>query len=182
MAKKLWIGSKNVRFVTMLSSIIGLACALLPGTSAAFSKSSLSGGYGCVGQVRPFVSGNTSDSGISEIMRLGFDGAGQVRGTILFNEGGEVCNIAASGKYSVKSSGLGSIDLDWNSATGDADGDTDCAKAIDGAGFAQHMGFVIEGNGATLDFQASDDFLTKPGSDDQGDEAAIFTGSCKTQS
>jgi hypothetical protein len=42
---------------------------------------------------------------------------------------------------------------------------------------------VIEGNGATFDFQGADDFLTSPLiTGDTGDIQAPFTGSCKTQS
>jgi hypothetical protein len=57
-----------------------------------------------------FILGTTGQlqaGAISELMRLIFDGAGHVKGMIVLNNEGEVCNIAASGTYSVKFGGLG---------------------------------------------------------------------------
>jgi hypothetical protein len=114
-------------------------------------------------------------------MRLVFDGTGGVRGTILLNLSGEVCNIATTGTYTVKPSGLGNLDLTWNTATGDVDGDSDCATAFNGKGIAQHTPFVLEGGGSALDLEAGDDFLTNLGSGDTGDIMAPFVGSCRRQ-
>jgi hypothetical protein len=92
---------------------------LVPGTSAAFSAGSLLGGYGCLGQATTGISSNGTGvaSGFSELMRLSFDGVGGVKAAIVLNSSGEVCNIAASGTYSVKFGGLGAMDLTWTMPT-----------------------------------------------------------------
>jgi hypothetical protein len=94
------IALEKVRLLATLGFVAGAACVLVPGTSAAFSASSLTGGYGCLAHVTLQVSSGTLQ-GISEIMRLGFDGAGNVKGKIVLNLQGEVCNIATTGTYSV---------------------------------------------------------------------------------
>ena len=181
MMNKLRIAFRRVNFLVTFGFVAGMIGLLIPGTGAAFSNSSLTGGYGCVAQV--ILNDNTGTlSGISEVMRLNFNGAGHVAGGIILNLAGEVCNIATTGTYTVKPSGLGSIQLTWNTATGDADGDTTCAT-LNAEAVTQHMSLVIEGNGATFDFQGADDFLTSPLiTGDTGDIQAPFTGSCKTQS
>jgi hypothetical protein len=178
---RLRLASRTANFLATLALTAGTLCMLMPGTGAAFSSSSLIGGFGCVAQV--ILNDNTGTlSGISEVMRLNFNGAGHVAGGIILNLEGEVCNIATTGTYTVKPSGLGSIQLSWNTATGDADGDTVCAT-LNAEAVTQHMSLVIEGNGATFDFQGADDFLTSPLiTGDTGDIQAPFTGSCKTQS
>jgi|ERR1700730_1673491 hypothetical protein len=181
MMKRLRIALEKVRVLATLGFVGGVACVLIPGTGAAFSNSSLTGGYGCLGQAT--VSGGTGTlSGISEVMRLGFDGAGHVKGKIVLNLSGEVCNVAATGSYNVNFGGLGSITIKWVTATGDADGDATCSL-IDPQNFVQHMSLVIEHNGASFDFQSDDDFLTATSiTGDNGDVTSPFTGSCKTQS
>jgi hypothetical protein len=69
-------------------------------------------------------------SGISELMRLSLDGAGNVKGRIVLNLAGEVCTIATTGTYNVNFGGLGTMNLTWNTATGDADGDANCATSL----------------------------------------------------
>ena len=86
------------------------------------------------------------------MMRLNFNGAGQVAGGIILNLSGEVCNIQTTGTYSIKPSGLGSVKLTWNTATGDADGDTTCGT-LNAQLISQNMSLVIEGHGTTFDFQ-----------------------------
>jgi hypothetical protein len=105
-----------------------------------------------------------------------------VKGRIVLNVAGETCNIAATGSYSVNFGGLGSITLNWVTATGDPDGDMNCSL-FNAQSFVQHMSLVIEHNGATFDFQSDDDFLTATTiAGDGGDLKSPFTGSCKTQS
>ena len=106
MMKGLRIALEKVRVLATLGFVGGVACVLIPGTGAAFSNSSLTGGYGCLGQAT--VSGGTGTlSGISEIMRLGLDGAGHVTGKIVLNLSGGVCTIATTGTYSVGFAGVG---------------------------------------------------------------------------
>jgi hypothetical protein len=178
---RLRLASRRANFLATLALTAGTLCMLMPGTGAAFSSSSLIGGYGCVAQV--ILNDNTGTlSGISEVMRLNFNGAGHVAGGIILNLGGEVCNIATTGTYTVKPSGLGSIQLSWNTATGDADGDAVCSS-LNALLISQNMSLVIEGPGTTFDFHGADDFLTSPLiTGDTGDIQAPFTGSCKTQS
>ena len=150
----------------------------MPGTSAAFGNSSLRWGLWLPGPryYRNFL-------GLSEVMRLAFDGAGHVHGKIVLNISGEVCNVVVTGgTYSINSIGIGTIALPWTSATGDADGDTNCSTLFGGQAVTEHL-FVLERNAAIFDFQADDDFLTSPTSPgDTGDLQIPFTGSCKNQS
>ena len=151
------IASKSVRVLSTLFLAAGLTCILMPGTSAAFGNSSLTGGYGCMGQ------GTTGTSGLSEVMRLAFDGAGHVHGKIVLNLSGEVCNVVVTGgTYSINSVGIGTIALPWTSLTGDADGDTNCSTISSGQAITEHLSLVLERNAAIFDFQADDDFLTAP--------------------
>ncbi len=180
MDRKRLAACNKVGFVAMVGLVVSLAGAFVPGTSAAFSAASLNGAYGCVGQVTLYFNSSSDLQGISEVMRLGFDGAGNVKGKILLNLAGEVCNVATTGNYTVGGNGLGTINLTWVSATGDPDGDANCAN-INSAGIAQHMLFVIEGNGTRLDFESSDEFLT-PSSSDNEDAPNQFMGACRTQS
>jgi hypothetical protein len=184
MMKRLRITLEKVRLLATVGFVAGVACVLIPGTGAAFSNGSLTGGYGCLGQAT--INNNTTTgifSGISEVMRLGLDGAGHVKGKMILNLGGEVCTIAATGSYSVNFGGLGSMTLNWVTATGDADGDTNCGTALNPLAVTQHMSLVIEHNGASFDFQGDDDFLTATTvTGDSGDVLSPFTGSCKTQS
>lgn len=87
-----------------------MTCIVFAGTSAAFSNSSVAGGYGCLGNA---TLGDSSGvlQGISEVMRLNFDGAGHVKGAIVLNFQGEVCNIATTGTYNVKPAGLAAMNL-----------------------------------------------------------------------
>jgi hypothetical protein len=173
------ITSKSDRVLGTLFLAAGLTCLLMPGTSAAFGNSSLAGGYGCLGQ------GTTgTSSGLSEVMRLAFDGAGHVHGKIVLNLSGEVCNVVVTGgTYSINSVGIGTIALPWTSATGDADGDTNCSTLFGGQAVTEHLSLVLERNAAIFDFQADDDFLTSPTSPgDTGDLQIPFTDSCKNQS
>jgi hypothetical protein len=172
------IAFKRINLLTTFCLAAGLTCILMPGTSAAFGNSSLTGGYGCMAQ------GNLGTSGISEVMRLAFDGAGHVNGKIVLNLSGEVCNIVVTGgTYSINPGGIGTIALPWTSATGDADGDTDCATSLNPLAVTEHLSLVLEKNAAIFDFQADDDFLTSPTiTGDTGDLTTPFTGSCKNQS
>jgi hypothetical protein len=140
MMKGLRIAFEKVRLLATLGFVAGVACVLIPDTSAAFSNSSLTGGYGCIGHVTLSDSSGTL-SGISELMRLSLDGAGNVKGRIVLNLAGEVCTIATTGTYNVNFGGLGTMNLTWNTATGDADGDTNCATALNPLVVTQHTDF-----------------------------------------
>ena len=84
--KGLRIALENARLLASLGFVAGAACVLIPGTSAAFSNGSLTGGYGCLGHAT--LNDNTGTLvGISELMRLGLDGAGNVKGRIVLNLG-----------------------------------------------------------------------------------------------
>jgi hypothetical protein len=160
--KGLRIALEKARLLASLGFVAGAACVLIPGTSAASSNGSLTGGYGCLGHAT--LNDNTGTlSGISELMRLGLDGAGNVKGRIVLNIGGEVCTIATTGTYNVNFGGLGTMNLTWNTATGDADGDTNCST-LNAAAITQHTDLVVEAGGNAFEIQESDDFLTAPSS------------------
>jgi hypothetical protein len=164
-----------------LGFVAGAACMLIPGTSAAFSASSLTGGYGCLAHVTLNDNSGTL-SGISEILRLSLDGAGNAKGKIVVNIAGEVCTIATTGTYNVNFGGLGTMNLKWNTITGDADGDTNCAMQLNPLAVTQHTDFVVEAGGNIFDFQGSDDFLTSPTSaPDSGDVQSPFVGTYRKQ-
>jgi hypothetical protein len=170
---------EKARLLASLGFVAGAACVLVPGTSAAFSNGSLTGGYGCLGHAT--ISDNTGTlSGISELMRLGLDGAGNVKGRIVLNLGGEVCTIATTGTYNVNFGGLGTMTLTWNTATGDADGDTTCSS-LNAAVISQHTDLVVEAGGNAFDIQESDDFLTAPSSSTDSDVQNPFVGTCRKQ-
>jgi hypothetical protein len=110
------------------SAALGL-CVFMPGTSAAFSAASLTGRYGCVGH--GLINDNSGTlTGISELLRLAFNGAGGVSAKIILNLQGEVCTITGVGTYTVSGGGLGSMSIPWTSATGDQDGDANCFNLI----------------------------------------------------
>lgn len=185
---ELRIALEKVRLFAALLFAAGATCVLVPGTSAAFNVGSLTGGYGCLGQATPeFIAGGTGQlqaGAISEMMRLTFDGAGHVKGMIILNDGGEVCNIATTGTYSVNFGGLGTMNLAWTTVTGDADGDTTCSSDFGGLGISQHTALVVEHGGGEFDFQSADDFLTAPTAMDSGtlvDLKSPLVGSCKKQ-
>jgi hypothetical protein len=181
--KELRVALEKVRLLAALLFAAGAICVFVPGTSAAFSVGSLTGGYGCLGQATPFfilgTPGQAQAGAVSELMRLSFDGAGHVKGTILLNDNGEVCNIATAGSHTVNFGGLGAMHLAWTTITGDADGDTTCSS--DFSGISQHTALVVEHGGGEFDFQSADDFLTTPTSQDNGDFKSPFVGSCKKQ-
>jgi hypothetical protein len=182
MMKRLRIALEKVRLLATVGFVAGVACVLIPGTGAAFSNGSLTGGYGCIGQAT--ISNSTTSgvfSGISEVMRLGLDGAGHVRGKIVLNLAGEVCTVATTGTYNVNFGGLGTMNLTWNTATGDADGDLNCATMINPLTVTQHTDFVVVAGGGAFDFQSSDDFLTSPTTTSDGDVASPLVGTCKKQ-
>jgi hypothetical protein len=184
MMKGLRIAIEKVRLLAALGFGIGAACVLVPGTSAAFSASSLTGGYGCLGHATTSDSSGTL-SGLSEVMRLTFDGAGHATGKIVLNLSGEVCLVVTTGTYSVNFGGLGQMDLTWVSATGDADGDALCSS-LGGLGVAQHTTLVVEHGGGEFDIQSADDFLTESGHANDtltglSDLSNPFVGSCKKQ-
>jgi hypothetical protein len=179
MMKGLRIALEKVRLLATLGFVAGAACVLVPGTSAAFSASSLTGGYGCLAHVTLQVSSGTLQ-GISEIMRLGFDGAGNVKGKIVLNLQGEVCNIATTGTYSVGGAGVGVMNLTWNSATGDADGDATCS-VLNAQVITQHTDLVVEAGGAIFEIEGSDDFLTSPTISTDSDVQSPFVGTCRKQ-
>jgi hypothetical protein len=174
------IAVKKARLLASLGFIAGAAWVLVPGTSAAFSNSSLAGGYGCLGQATLSDSSGTL-SGISELMRLTLDGAGGVKGKIVLNLLGEVCTVATTGTYNVNFGGLGTMSLTWNTATGDADGDTTCSS-LNASAISQHTDLVVEAGGNIFEIQESDDFLTAPSSPgDMGDLKSPFVGTCRKQ-
>jgi hypothetical protein len=181
--KELRIALEKVRLLAALGFVAGAVCVLVPGTSAAFSVSSLTGGYGCLGHAT--TNDNTGTLlGISEIMCLGLDGAGHVKGTIVLNLNGEVCTIATTGTYNVNFGGLGTMNLAWNTATGDADGDTNCSAVLKALPITQHTDLVVVSGGGEFDFQSTDDFLTAPTAMDGGSLVDLrnpLVGSCKKQ-
>src|ERR1700730_4126795 len=158
MMKGLRIALEKVRLLAAVGFVAGATCVLVPGTSAAFSASSLTGSYGCLGHATISDSSGTL-SGISEIMRLGLDGAGHVTGKIVLNLSGEVCTIATTGTYSVGGAGVGVMNLTWNSATGDADGDATCST-LNAQVITQHTDLVVEAGGAIFEIEGSDEFRT----------------------
>ncbi len=168
---------------TWMLAAAGFAAAtswmLVPGTSAAFSTASLTGSYGCVGHATLNDNSGTL-SGISELLRLGFNGAGQVTGKIILNLSGTVCTITTTGTYSVSSGGVGSMKLPWSNATGDEDGDTACS-VLNPQAITQHTDLVLEAGGNAFDFQDQDDFLTSPTSTTDMDVQSPFIGTCKKQ-
>lgn len=180
------IAFEKLRLLAALAFAASATCMLVPGTSAGVSVGSLVGSYGCLGRTTLRVDTSTGAVlGISEIMHPSFDGVGHVKGVIVLGLEGAVCNVTASGAYSVKPGGFGSLDLTWNTATGDADGDTPCAS-LDGVGVAQHTALLVEASGNAFDFQSADDFLTEPAKAtdslaDLSDVANPFVGSCRKQ-
>jgi hypothetical protein len=180
MMKRLRIALEKVRLLATVAFVAGVACVLIPGTGAAFSNSSLTGGYGCLGHAT--INDNTGTLvGISELMRLGLDGAGNVKGRIVINIGGEVCTIATTGTYNVNFGGLGTMNLTWNTATGDADGDLNCATMLNPLVVTQHTDLVVEAAGAAFEIQESDDFLTSPTITTDSDVQSPFVGTCRKQ-
>jgi len=181
------IAFEQFRLLAVLAFAASASFVLVPGTSAAFSVGSIVGSYGCLGRTGGLVDSGGTIGGISELMRLVFDGAGNVKGTILLGLEGEVCNISASGTYSVRGGGLGTLDLTWNTvtATGDADGGANCA-GLNAGPLSQHTALVVESGGRAFDLQAADDFVTSPtvAADTISLLADItnpFVGSCKKQ-
>jgi hypothetical protein len=170
----------------MLVFAASATCVFIPGTSAAFSVGSLAGSYGCVGKTGGLEGGSGTIAGISELMRLNFNGAGGVNGTIVLSFFGEVCNISTSGTYSVKPSGLGLLNLTWNSAAPDNDGDYPCAE-LPNISITQHTALVVESGGSAFDLQSADDFVTTPVSPTPDSVSPLsdltnpFVGSCKKQ-
>jgi hypothetical protein len=173
------IAFQKIRLLAAVSLIAGATYVFVPGTSAAFSAGSLTGAYGCLG--RATVSDNSGTlAGISELLRLNFNGSGTVTGTIVLNLLGEVCRIATTGTYSVNPGGLGSLSLHWNTATGDADGDATCST-LNAQSITQHTDLVVEAGGNAFDIQEQDDFLTAPSSTTDSDVQSPFVGTCRKQ-
>jgi hypothetical protein len=181
------IAFEQFRLLAVLAFAASATFVLVPGTSAAFGVGSIVGSYGCLGRTGGLVDSGGTIGGISELMRLVFDGAGHVKGTILLGLEGEVCNISASGTYGIQGGGLGTLDLTWNTitATGDADGDADCAGLTAGP-LSQHTALVVESGGSAFDLQAEDDFVTSPTAAADtisllADTTNPFVGTCKKQ-
>jgi hypothetical protein len=156
---------------------IGLASLVLVGNVQAapgFNAKTIKGNYGCLGKA------SISGSGISELLRFTFDGTGSVSGSLNLALTGEQCNLTVSGSYTVNADGTGHTDLTWAGGAADPDGDANCATFN---GIAQHMGFVLEGNGRAFDFESLDDFLSSATAvgTDPGDISDPFVGSCKSQ-
>lgn len=178
--KKLRITLEKLRMLASVGFVAGAAFVLVPRTSLAFSNGSLAGSYGCLGHAT--ISDNTGTlSGISELMRLGLDGAGHVKGKIILNLAGEVCTVATTGTYNIGFGGLGTMNLTWNTASGDADGDTNCSTSLNPLSVTQHTDLVLESGGAAFDIQESDDFLTGPTFTSDSDVKNPFVGNCKKQ-
>jgi hypothetical protein len=179
MMKMLRVAFEKVRLLAAGTFIAGAVCAFIPGTSAAFSAASLTGGYGCLGKAT--ISDNTGTlTGISELLRLNFNGAGAVSGVIVLNLQGEVCRILTTGTYNVNPGGLGSLNLAWNSATGDTDGDVVCST-LNAQAITQHTALVVEAGGNTFEIQEEDDFLTAPSITTDSDVQNPFVGTCRKQ-
>jgi hypothetical protein len=179
MMKMLRVAFEKVRLLAVGTFIAGAVCAFIPGTSAAFSAASLTGGYGCLGKAT--INDNTGTlTGISELLRLNFNGAGAVSGVIVLNLQGEVCRILTTGTYNVNPGGLGSLNLAWNSATGDTDGDTNCA-ILNSEAVTQHTDLVIEAGGNAFDIQEQDDFLSATTITTDSDVQNPFVGTCRKQ-
>jgi hypothetical protein len=179
MVRKLRIAFQRARLLAAVGFTTMALWVLMPGTSAAFSVGSLNSSYGCIGHATLNDSSGTLQ-GISELLRLSFNGAGQVNGRIVLNLGGTVCSIIATGTYNVSGGGVGSMKLLWSSATGDEDGDTACS-VLNAQAITQHTDLVLEAGGNAFDFQAQDDFLTAPSSTTDDDIQSPFVGTCKKQ-
>jgi hypothetical protein len=173
------IAFQSKRLFAVVGSATLSLWVLMPGTSAAFSAASLSGAYGCSGHVE---TGNSSAGflGMSELLRLGFDGAGTVHAKIILNLEGEVCTVTGTGTYTVAGGGLGSMNIPWTTVTGDEDGDVPC-PSLETDEFTQHTDIVLETGGSAFDFQDQDDFLTTPKSPGDNDSGSRFVGNCKKQ-
>jgi hypothetical protein len=179
MMKGLRDAFKRARLLAAVSFAAGATYVCVPGTGAAFSVASLTGGYGCLGHATISDSSGTL-AGISELLRLNFNGGGGVSGVIVLNLTGEVCRIITTGTYNVNPGGLGSLTLRWNSATGDTDGDTVCST-LNAEAITQHTDLVVEAGGNAFDIQEQDDFLTAPTSTTDSDVENPFLGTCKKQ-
>lgn len=177
--KELRSALEKIRLLATLGFVAGVACVLVPGTSAAFSNGSLTGDYGCLGHAT--ISDNAGTlTGASELMRLSFDGAGNIKGKIVLNLSGEVCTIATTGTYNVNFGGMGTMNLTWNTVTGDADGDTNCANSLPSV-VTQHTDLVVVFGGAAFEIQGSDDFVTGPSFTSDTDVQNPFVGTCRKQ-
>jgi hypothetical protein len=133
MMKMLRIAFDKVRLLAAVSFIAGATYVFVPGTSAAFSAGSLTGG-----------------------------------------------KIVTTGTYNVNPGGGGSLSLTWNTATGDADGDTTCS-GLNAAAITQHTDLVVEAGGNAFDIQEQDDFLSAPSITTDSDVQSPFVGTCKKQ-
>jgi hypothetical protein len=92
-----------------------------------------------------------------------------------------VCTVATTGTYNVNFGGLGTMNLKWNSATGDEDGDVNCATALNPLAVTQHTDLVVEAGGNAFDIQEVDDFLTAPSITTDSDVQSPFVGTCRKQ-
>jgi hypothetical protein len=168
---------KNVRGFVGAAFAMGLVCVFSAGNvhAANFNNKTLKGNYGCLGRA------SISGSGLSELIRLTFDGSGGVGGSVNLSTNGEQCNFSVSGStYSVNSDGTGQVVLTWSAGAEDPDADVDCSILN---GVSEHMGLVIEGNGKEFDFESLDPFLSGAAvtGTDPGDIPDPFVGSCKSQ-
>ena len=140
---------------------------------------SLTGDYGCLGHAT--ISDNAGTlMGVSELMRLSLDGPGKIKGKIIFNLSGEVCTIATTGTYNVNFGGMGTMNLTWNTVTGDADGDINCATSLPSA-LTQHTDLVVVFGGAAFEIQGSDDTATGPSFTSDTDLQNPLVGTCRKQ-
>jgi hypothetical protein len=177
--RKIRVALQTTRLLAVVGSAAIMLSVFMPGTGAAFSTASLNSAYGCIGHAT--ISDNSGTlSGISELLHLAFNGAGQVNGKIILNLSGTVCTITTTGTYTVNGGGVGSMKLPWSNATGDEDGDTACS-VLNAQAITQHTDLVLEAGGNTFDFQAQDDFLTSPATTTDDDIASPFVGTCRKQ-
>jgi hypothetical protein len=89
-------------------------------------------------------------------------------------------HIATTGTYSVNPGGLAKLNLAWNTATGDADQDTNCST-LNAQVITEHTGAVLEAEGAIFDFEESVDIVTSPTISTDTDVQSRFVGTCKRQ-
>ena len=167
-------------FVTSANVAFALICAV--SAHAGFSRSSLLGPYGCVGNSIAAVDASTFlIGGISELMQLNLSANGNITGSFKLNTKGERCTIAVGtgSTFSVNPDGTGSMQLTFAVSGMDTDSDFNCGSFN---GITEHFDILILGSGGKFDLQSSDDAFTFPGvTGDKNDLSDPFTGSCEKQ-
>ena len=166
-------------FVSVLFS--GFLLILASPAEAGFTRSSLLGPYGCLGNSIVLEDSSGTLDGFSELMQLNLSANGNITGSIKLNTKGERCTIAVSTRstFSVNPDGTGSMQLVFAVNGMDTDSDLNCGSLN---GLTERFDILILGSGGKFDVQSSDDTFTVPhGTGDNGDLLDPFTGTCEKQ-